>query len=52
MSPVYEPFTAKDLVLERATLVPATGNFARPEWFPEPNWNKITENNRQLDTAA
>jgi len=30
----------------------SAGNFARSEWFPEPNWNKITENNRHLDTAA
>jgi transposase-like protein len=42
--------TSETLVQLKSKL--ATGNFTRPEWFPEPNWNKIVQNNRHLDTAA
>ena len=42
--------TSETLVQLKSKL--STGNFARPEWFPETNWNKIVQNNRYLDTAA
>ena len=42
--------TSETLVQLKSKL--SAGNFARPEWFPEPNWNKITKDNRHLDSAA